>query len=81
MSAELGPQRQQQRETCFERWAGAAGPVRAPGATLRQTDKPNRIQAHWPTACRQCGEALAPADVPVRRSGGKSMIYPNRSRK
>ncbi len=36
------------------------------GTKLRQTDKPNRIQEHWPTACRQGAEALVPADVDDR---------------
>ncbi len=33
------------------------------GTTLRQTDNPDRIQEHFPQACRGCGKALRRADV------------------
>ncbi len=33
------------------------------GTTLHQTDNPDRIQEHFPQACRGCGKALRRADV------------------
>ncbi len=33
------------------------------GTTLRQTDHPDRIQEHFPPACRRCGQALRRAEV------------------
>ncbi len=32
------------------------------GTTLRQTDNPDRIQKHFPKACRRCGKALRQAN-------------------
>ena len=40
------------------------------GTTLSQTDTPDQVQAHWPSGCSRCGEALSAADVegePQRR--------------
>ncbi len=40
------------------------------GATLSQTDTPDRTQVHLPSGCRECGAALSAADVegePQRR--------------
>ena len=40
------------------------------GATLSQTDTPDRTRVHLPSGCRECGAALSAADVegePQRR--------------